>query len=147
MKSSNTHITNSGLETVMFDPKEMLGILDLRSMGYYKIKQGILQQNQSKYYRFESGGILYEQFNRFINTLKKDRKEEIQEKWPCLDPSDERKYMSDREILEKYVDLENSCLTDREKNQVMDILYKYKEAFSLRDRYLSEHRGRNRCKR
>ena len=35
-------ITNSGLETVIFDPKEMLGILDLRSMGYYKIKQGIL---------------------------------------------------------------------------------------------------------
>ena len=41
--------------------------------------------------------------------------------------------MSDREILEKYVDLEKSCLTDKEKNQVMDILYKYKEAFSLRD--------------
>ena len=43
-------VTNSGLETVMFDPKEMLGILDLTLMGYYKIKQGILQQNFSKYY-------------------------------------------------------------------------------------------------
>ena len=41
--------------------------------------------------------------------------------------------MSGREILEKYVNLEKSCLTDKEKNQVMDILYKYKEAFSLRD--------------
>ena len=30
---------------MIFNPKEMLGILDLRSMGYYKIKQGILQQN------------------------------------------------------------------------------------------------------
>ena len=29
----------------------MLGILDLRSIGYYKIKQGILQQNLCKYYR------------------------------------------------------------------------------------------------
>ena len=27
---------NSGSEAVIFDPKEMLGILDLRSMGYYK---------------------------------------------------------------------------------------------------------------
>ena len=35
-------IINSGLETVISDPKEMLGILELRSMGYYKIKQGIL---------------------------------------------------------------------------------------------------------
>ena len=41
--------------------------------------------------------------------------------------------MSDREILEKYVDLEKSGLTDKEKNQVMNMLYKYKEAFSLRD--------------
>ena len=41
--------------------------------------------------------------------------------------------MSDREIIEKYVDLENTCLTDRKRNQVMDMLYKYKEAFSLRD--------------
>ena len=45
-------VTNGGLETVIFDPKEML-VLDLRSMGYYKIKQGILQQNMSKYYRFK----------------------------------------------------------------------------------------------
>ena len=56
---------NSGLETVIFNPKEMIGILDLRSMGYYKIKQGILQQNLSKYYRFESADTLCEQFNRF----------------------------------------------------------------------------------
>ena len=40
--------------------------------------------------------------------------------------------MSDREILDKYVDLDKSCLTDVEKKQVMDMLYKYKEAFSLR---------------
>ena len=41
-------VTNSSLETVIFDPK-MLGILDLRLVGYYKIKQGILEQNLSKY--------------------------------------------------------------------------------------------------
>ena len=41
--------------------------------------------------------------------------------------------MTDREILEKYKNLEKSCLTDQEKKEVMDMLYKYKEAFSLRD--------------
>ena len=41
-------VMNSGLETIVFDPKDMIGILDLRSMGYYKVKQGILQQNLSK---------------------------------------------------------------------------------------------------
>ena len=41
--------------------------------------------------------------------------------------------MSDRKMLEKYIDLSNSCLHKEEKEEVMDILYKYKEAFSLRD--------------
>ena len=56
----------------------MLGILDLRSKGYYKIKQEILQQNLSKYYRFESADTLCEQFNRFINRLKKEIEGEMQ---------------------------------------------------------------------
>ena len=50
-----------------------------------------------------------------------------------MDPSDEGKYTSDREILEKHVDLNKSCLTVTEKKQIMDMLYEYKEAFSLRD--------------
>ena len=53
----------------------MLGILDLRSIRYYKIKQGILLQNLSTYYRFESTDILCEQFNKLINTLKKEKEE------------------------------------------------------------------------
>ena len=36
---STLHVTNSSLKTVIFNPKEMLGILDLRLVGYYKIKQ------------------------------------------------------------------------------------------------------------
>ena len=40
----------------------MLGIIDLRSIGCYKIKQGILQQNLSKYYSFKSADTLCEQF-------------------------------------------------------------------------------------
>ena len=66
-------ITNIPLEIVIFDPKEVLGILDLWSIGYYKIKQGILQQNLSKYHRFKSAEALCEHFIKFINTLKKGR--------------------------------------------------------------------------
>ena len=43
-------IANNGPDTIIFKPEEMLGILGLRSLGYYKIKQGILQQILSKYY-------------------------------------------------------------------------------------------------
>ena len=41
--------------------------------------------------------------------------------------------MTDREILEKYIDLKNSCLDKEEKVKVMDMLFKYRETFSLRD--------------
>ena len=46
-------IVKNVTETIIFKPKEMIGIVDLRSLGYSKIKQGILQQNLSKYDRFE----------------------------------------------------------------------------------------------
>ena len=39
--------------------------------------------------------------------------------------------MTLQEILDKYIDLEKSCLTEKEKKEVMEMLYKYKEAFSL----------------
>ena len=35
-------IVNNGTETIILKSKEMIGIVDLRSLGYYKIKQGIL---------------------------------------------------------------------------------------------------------
>ena len=41
--------------------------------------------------------------------------------------------MIDKEILEKYIDLDKSCLRDAENIQVVDMLYKCKDAFSLRD--------------
>ena len=41
--------------------------------------------------------------------------------------------MTEREILEKYIDLDKSCFTDKERKEVMDMLYKYKDTFSLRD--------------
>ena len=50
-----------------------------------------------------------------------------------LEDSDERKYMTDKEILDKYIDLDKSSLTESEKKEVRDMIYKYKDAFSLRD--------------
>ena len=69
-----------------------------------------------------------------MNTLKKEREQKSAKgNYPWLDPHDDRRHMTDREILEKYVNLNNSCLSKEEKIKVMDMLFKYKEAFSLRD--------------
>ena len=61
---------NNTQETVIFDPNQILGILDLRSLGYYKIKQGVLQQNLSKNYHFESVERLCE---KLMLSLMKER--------------------------------------------------------------------------
>ena len=127
-------IINKGKDTMIFKPKEMLGIIDFRSLEYYKIKQGILQQNLSRYYRFEKAEKLCKYFNKFVNTLKREREQQsLRDNYPWLDPDDDRRHMTDREILEKFINLENSCLNKEEKVKVMDMLFKYKEAFSLRD--------------
>ena len=55
------------------------------------------------------------------------------DKYPWLDDSDERKHMTDREILDKSIDLDNSCLARHEKKNVRWLIYRYKDAFSLRD--------------
>ena len=54
-------------------------------------------------------------------------------KYPWLHDSGERKYMTDREILDKYIDLESSCLTRWEKQKLKNLIYEYKHVFSLRD--------------
>ena len=108
-------VNNSSSETLILNPREALGILDLKSLGYYKIKQGVIQKKLSRYYEFEWAGKVCTQFNNLINTLRKEQSLDTGEKFPWLDNSDERKYMSDREILRKYINLDNACLTEDEK--------------------------------
>ena len=68
---------NKGANTMIFRPEEMIGIIDLRSLGYCKIKQGILQQNISRYYRLEEAEKLGEYLNKFVNILKKEKRTRI----------------------------------------------------------------------
>ena len=62
-------------ETLIFDRKTMIGILDLRSLGYYKIKQGVFCiQNLNKYYHFEEANRVCEAFNKMVETVKQEEK-------------------------------------------------------------------------
>ena len=126
-------ITNNTRETLIFDKKMSIGILDLRSLGYYKIKQGVLQQNLDKYYQFKEVDKLCADFYRIMEEKRQKEKDSSKERYPWLDDADERKYMTDEEILDKYVNLKDSCLDEQERKQVMKMLYEYKDVFSLRD--------------
>ena len=83
-------IVNKGPEIMIFKPEEMIWVIDLRLLGYYKFKQGVLQQNLSRYYKFETAEKMCEYFNKFVNTLKKEREQKLPEdKYSWLDPDDE----------------------------------------------------------
>ena len=133
-KKSILDITNKDTNTMIFKPEEMIGIIDLRLLGYYIIKQGILQQNLSRYYRFKRAEKHCAHFSNFVNTLKHEREQNpLGDKYPWLKQDDERRHMMDKDILDKYIDLDQSCLSKEEKKEVMDVLHRYREAFSLRD--------------
>ena len=65
-------ITNKTHETMTFGQTEMIGVVDLRSLGFYKIKQEVLQEHLGRHYHFELADDLYNQCNRFVNLMRKE---------------------------------------------------------------------------
>ena len=92
----------------------MIRIVDLRSLGFYKIKQEVPQEHLGRHYHFGLADDVCNQYNRFINPMRKEE-ENSEGNFPSLEDTSKRKYMMDREILDKYVNLDNSCLTKVEK--------------------------------
>ena len=70
---------------VISEANQMLGILDLKSLGYYRIKQGVLQQNLSNAITLNQQKKLCEEFNTLVNKLKKDEKVSEKDKYPWLE--------------------------------------------------------------
>ena len=58
---------------------------------------------------------------------------EKEDLYPWLDKDDPHRNMTDKEILDKYIDLSSSDLTSDEKDTLMNIIKEHKQAFSLRD--------------
>ena len=88
-------ITNKTHRTVTFGRTEMMGMVDLRLLGFYKIKQEVLQEHLGRHYQFELADDICDQYNRFVNLMRKEE-ENSQEKFPWLDDTDERKYMTEK---------------------------------------------------
>ena len=80
-----------------------IGILDLRSLGYYKIKQRVLQQNLNKYYQFKEIDKICAEFSSIIEKKRQEEKNDSEERYPWLDDDDKRKYMMDKEILDRHI--------------------------------------------
>ena len=65
-------ITNNTHKTVSFRQTEMIGVVDLTSLGFYKIKQEVLQEHLGKHYHFELAEDVCNQYIRFVNVMRKE---------------------------------------------------------------------------
>ena len=132
-------IINTSETPIVFSKNIAIGIVDIRSLGFFNIRHCTLQYNLS---------VQLPQFNRMINrhasrprpkqTCKaashaKHARSAEPDQYPWLDSKDSRRTMTDEQILCKYIDLSESTLDEHGKAVLMDIILEHKQAFSLRD--------------
>ena len=134
------HISRHSLQRIMSDNANFLN--DRETVEYFNI----LMEDHKNVMKFAQETVLQRQkMEAERNTQLKSRKgkgkedfndsnmSEDNDPYPWLDKDDPRRNMTDRECLEKYIDLSDSDITERERRNLYKVLYKYKKAFSLRD--------------
>ena len=149
-------MVNNSRTTMFFTKQKAFGIVDIRSLGYYNIQQCVLEYNLGAHYEFANFNKLasvcedmrlakYQMKQKeeakklHKKTLKRKVEEpekiavETEDPYPWLPADDKRRKMSDDEIIEKFVDLTESDMTEEEKFEFIEILKDYRDAFSLRD--------------
>ena len=149
---------NGSNETAQLRKDKAVGILDLRSIGYFKVGyQKMVNMAESsktfKMYHYRQikseakteNWSTSDQYMRVTERYgnEKIRKTQESEKhselgrksdpYPWLTEDDPRRHQTDEEILYEKIDLSNSALSRKERTRLMKMLIKYRDAFSLRD--------------
>ena len=141
-------------EIVHLRKEKAVGVLDLRSVGYFKVGyQKMVNMAESskvfKMYHYQQvksdTETEVDQYMRITGKYKtKGSMNQINEEenvesckkydpYPWLTKDDPRRFQSDEEILYEKIDLSDSALSRKEKSRLMKMLIKYRDAFSLRD--------------
>ena len=97
-------VTDIPSDQFIFNKNDSLGELDVRSIGYYKVKQSNIQHHLESYYECRPLQALCEEINKLTNTLRR-QEQKATDPFPWLAEVDKRRNLSDREMSEKYVNL------------------------------------------
>ena len=140
---------NKGHETIKLREHKAIGILDLRSVGYFKVNyQKLITMAESrqtfKMYHYQQvrkdPKEHLDEYHKMSRASRDERHPETSQniqdntdKYPWLTKDDPRRYQTDAEILYEKIDLKDSALTKKEKAKLMKMILKYRDAFSLRD--------------
>ena len=128
---------NTTTREIVCDTSFLVGILYIRSLGYFHIDSQTIGKSILKDHKFETLNRIVDTMNEMITYTNKSTepqwKSTKDDLYPWLEPEDPCRHMSDEQILESTINLRESCLNSDEKTQVMRLLKCYKKAFSLRD--------------
>ena len=146
----NVKCTNvSNYKGLKFEEGQIIGYLDLRSIGYFTVTREAFQEDPHLKERFNF--LSDEQTLQCLNFIKEMAKlpdirnrlpakmdkdtnmTEPDDPYPWLDKEDKRRKMTDEEILREFVNLDKSSLKPKAKESVYKTLIEFKQAFSLRD--------------
>ena len=130
-------VSNHSKEAIKHPAGSIIGLVDIRSLGYFHVGLEQLKRNILKEYDFKSIQNLNYQLNKMIDVAnirnRRHRGISPNDPYPWLEPSDPRQSLSDDQILDRTIDLSNSRLSSSKKRRLMAMLKHYKKAFSLRD--------------
>ena len=126
---------NKSKDTIKLKESRAIGILDLRSIGYFKVSyQKLITMAESrqtfKMYHYQQ---LTRNPKEHLDDYHKMTRAVDDDQYPWLAKDDPRRHQTDAEILYEKIDLKDSALTRKEKTRLMKMILKYREAFSLRD--------------
>ena len=149
---------NGSNETAQLRKDKAVGVLDLRSIGYFRVdyqKMVNMAESSKTFKMYHCKQIKCEvktkdwptsdQYVKAIGRYGNEKSRNIQDSekqmelgrepdpYPWLAEDDPRRHQTDEEILYEKIDLSNSALSRKEKTRLMKMLIKYRNAFSLRD--------------
>ena len=128
-----------------------IGLLDLRSMGYFKLNyQRMVHMAEAKdtfkmYHYQQMRSKPKKSLDEYLRLSERTTRREWNPKrlnrhrvphedpYPWLAEDNPRRQQSDAEILFEKIDLKESALSRKEKVRLMKMLIRYRDAFSLRD--------------
>ena len=155
-KKIKIQIFNNGAEDIFLKKGETLGCMDMRSLGYFHVSRNILQMLLEERCDFLDDEKSEKYIEKIVNSKPMDRfckacstrlrsrtsdgekdtnmvPNEKEDPYPWLNEDDPRRNMTDEQILRKLINLDESCLNSKQKEDFMQTIIKYREAFSLRD--------------
>ena len=131
------HISNHSKSPITHPQGAVIGIVDIRSLGYFHMGMDQLKKTVLKEYQFKSLQNLTCHLNHMTDIAnianRCPRGTHLRDPYPWLEPDDSHCSLTDDQILDKTIDLSASCLSSVEKRRLMALLKHHKKAFSLHD--------------